>query len=44
MVNLSDLTVDKLMQKTCVSLRATTSDQDTAYIDEYVERQGQKIK
>ena len=44
MVNLSDLTVDKLMQKTCVSLRATTSDQDTAYMDEYVERQGQKIK
>lgn len=40
----SDLIVDKLMQKTAVSLRTTTSDQDAAYLDDYVERQGQKIK
>ena len=43
-LNFSDLIVDKLMHKTMVSLRTTTSDQDAAYMDDYVERQGQKIK
>lgn len=43
-VNFSDLIVDKLMQKTAVHLRTTTSDQDSAYLDDYTERQGQKIK
>lgn len=38
------IVVDKLMHKTCVSLRATTSDSDTALLDDLVERQGQKIK
>lgn len=40
----NDIVVDKLMHKTCVSLRATSSDEDVSFIDEYVERQGQKTK
>lgn len=44
MVNMGDLMVDRLMQKTCVSLKATSSDSDTVFMDEYVERQGQKTK
>ena len=43
-LNFSDLVVDKLMHKTMVSLRSTTSDQDSAYLDDYVERMGQKTK
>jgi hypothetical protein len=43
-LNFSDLIVDKLMQKTAVHLRTTTSDQDAAYLDDYVERLGQKNK
>lgn len=43
-LNFSDLIVDKLMQKTMVSLRTTTSDEDSAYMDDYVERLGQKNK
>lgn len=41
---LNDIVVDKLMHKTCVSLRATSSDSDTNLMDELTERQGQKIK
>lgn len=40
----NDLVVDKLLQKTCVSLRLTSSDEDGNTMDDYVERQGQKIK
>lgn len=40
----SKVVLDKLMHKTCVSLRATTSDVDTGLLDELTERQGQKIK
>lgn len=40
----NNIVVDKLMHKTCVSLRATSSDEDVAFMDEYVERQGQKNK
>ena len=36
--------VDILMQKTCNSLRYTSSDSDAQAIDELTERQGQKIK
>lgn len=43
-LNFSDLIVDKLMHKTAVSLRTTTSDKDAAYLDDYVERMGQKNK
>lgn len=43
-LNFTDLIVDRLMQKTAVHLRATTSDQDAAFLDDYVERQGQKTK
>ena len=42
--SVNKILVDKLMHKTCVSLRATTSDVDTALLDDMVERQGQKIK
>lgn len=44
LVNFSDLIADRMMQKTAVHLRTTTSDQDSAYLDDYVERQGQKTK
>ena len=44
MIDLPDQTINKLLQKTCVSLRVTSSDQDTGLVDEYVERQGQKNK
>ena len=40
----NDLIVDKLMHKTCVSLRATSSDADTQLMDELTERQGQKTR
>ncbi len=40
----NDILVDKLMHKTCVSLRSTSSDSDTQMLDDFVERQGQKIK
>lgn len=43
-LNFSDLIVDKLMHKTAVSLRTTSSDKDAAYLDDYVERMGQKNK
>lgn len=43
-LNFSDMIVDKLMQKTAVHLRTTTSDQDAAYLDDYTERLGQKNK
>lgn len=44
MDNFNDEVINKLLQKTCVSLRATSSDEDSAFMDDYVERQGQKIK
>lgn len=43
-LNFIDLVTERLMQKTAVHLRTTTSDQDSAYLDDYVERQGQKTK
>lgn len=43
-ISFNDLVTDRLMQKTAVHLRATTSDQDSAFLDDYVERQGQKTK
>ena len=41
---MNKVVVDKLMHKTVVSLRKTSSDEDADSMDQYVERQGQKAQ